>query len=446
MKKLLCAVALGLMSAAGTYAQVANVKSAEKIAAAGDKADFTEARRLITEALASDETKNDPYTWYVAGLIEREAFNAEQKKTLLNKEADQTPMFTALAAVVPAWMQLYTIESQPNEKGKVVLKYSKKAKEALHTDYQQLINAGSYYFEKKDYAKAADVFGKFLTVKRSGLFADDKDVAAIDSNAMNIAYYAIASAYTAGEHPVAIDLYKKFGDIAANKKELLQMVAASYLTAKDSLGAIPVLVEGDKLAPEIPFFVANIVTIYQNQGKGEDAIKYLESKLASNPTDAMALLMMGNYYERTDLKKALGWYYKSAQANPTDGNANLYLGQALYNAAAKLYENPNITQTEARLAEDLLKASIPALELAYKATPDNVKGLLGSVYYQQKLEDKKTALDNGTLEVGTPQLGDLSALIESIDFSKPAPAAQPEAVAQPVKKAAPVKKAPAKRK
>ena len=115
MKKLLCAVALGLMSAAGAYAQVANVKAAEKIAGAGDKADFAEARRLIKEALANDETKNDPYTWYVAGLIEREHFTAEQKKTLLNKEADQAPMFTALVAVVPAWMQLYQLESQPDD-------------------------------------------------------------------------------------------------------------------------------------------------------------------------------------------------------------------------------------------------------------------------------------------------------------------------------------------
>lgn len=446
MKKLLCAVALGLMSAAGAYAQVANVKAAEKIAGAGEKADFAEARRLIKEALANDETKNDPYTWYVAGLIEREHFTAEQKKTLLNKEADQAPMFTALVAVVPAWMQLYQLESQPDDKGKVSLKYVKKAKEALHTDYQQLINAGSYYFEKKDYAHAADAFGKFLEVKRSPLFAEDKDVAAIDSNAMNIAYYAIASAYTAGEHPTTVELYKKHGDIATNKKELLQMVAASYLNAKDSLGAIPVLIEGDKLAPEIPFFVANIVTIYQNQNKGEEAMKYLESKLATNPKDAMALLMMGNYYERTDLKKALGWYYKSALANPTDGNANLYLGQALYNAAAKMYENPNITQAEAKVADDLLKAAIPALEIAYKTMPDNVKGLLGSVYYQQKQEDKKAAIDNGTLEVGEPKLGDLTALIESIDFSKPAAEAKAaEAPAQPVKKAAPAKKA-AKRK
>ena len=431
MKKLLCAVALGLMTTAGAFAQIANVKAAEKIAGSGDKADFNEARRLIKEALANDETKNDPYTWYVAGLIDRENFNVEQTKNLLDASADKTPMYVALANVIPTWLQVYPLETAD---GKGKLKYSKKVKEALLVDYQQLLNAGSYYFDQKKYAEAADVFDKFLDVKRSPLFADEKAVSEIDSQAMNIAYYAIASAYTANEYAKAIEMNKKFGDIALNKKELLQMVAASYLANKDSVGVFPILIEGDKIAPEIPFFLANIVTIYQNQGKEDEAIKYLESKLAANPSDAMALLMTGTLHERTDLKKALEWYYKAAKANPEDFNANLYLGQALYNSAAKLYENSNITAEQSAVADKLLKAAIPALEIAYKSNPDNVKGLLGSIYYQQKMDDKKTAIDNGTLEVGTPSIGDLTALISSIDFTV-APKVEASAPAQPVKKA-----------
>jgi tetratricopeptide repeat protein len=419
------------MTTAGAFAQIANVKAAEKIAGSGDKADFNEARRLIKEALANDETKNDPYTWYVAGLIDRENFNVEQKKSILDASADKTPMYVALANVIPTWLQVYTLETAD---GKGKLKYSKKVKEALLVDYQQLLNAGSYYFDQKKYAEAADVFDKFLDVKRSPLFADEKAVSEIDSQAMNIAYYAIASAYTANEYAKAIEMNKKFGDIALNKKELLQMVAASYLANKDSVGVFPILVEGDKIAPEIPFFLANIVTIYQNQGKEDEAIKYLESKLAANPSDAMALLMTGTLHERTDLKKALEWYYKAAKANPEDFNANLYLGQALYNSAAKLYENSNITAEQSAVADKLLKAAIPALEIAYKSNPDNVKGLLGSIYYQQKMDDKKTAIDNGTLEVGTPALGDLTDLIASIDFTV-APKVEASAPAQPVKKA-----------
>ena len=144
--------------------------------------------------------------------------------------------------------------------------------------------------------------------------------------------------------------------------------------------------------------------------------------------------MTGTLYERTDLKKALEWYYKAAKANPADFNANLYLGQALYNSAAKLYENSSITAEQAAVADNLLKAAIPALEIAYKTNPENVKGLLGSIYYQQKMEDKKAAIDNGTLDVGTPTLGDLTSLIASIDFTV-APKPQVTTPAQPTKKA-----------
>ena len=59
MKKLVCAIAVGLLTSAGAFAQVANVKSAEKIASS-DKPDLAEARRLITEA----SYKASPITRY----------------------------------------------------------------------------------------------------------------------------------------------------------------------------------------------------------------------------------------------------------------------------------------------------------------------------------------------------------------------------------------------
>ena len=123
-------------------------------------------------------------------------------------------------------------------------------------------------------------------------------------------------------------------------------------------------------------------------------------------------------------------------------NAFIYLGGGLYNAAAKIYENAELTQAQAQLAENLLKSAIPVLEIAYKSRPDNVKGMLGSIYYQQKMNDKHDALKAGTLEVGSPTLPEgLEALIASIDLTKKAaPAIQKEEPAP-----APTKKAPAKR-
>ena len=444
MKKLVCALAVGLMTSAGAFAQVANVKSAEKIANS-DKPDFAEARRLITEALANDETKNDPYTWYVAGLIENKAYTEGFKQAAIDQNADRTEMYTALTASVPSWLKVYEIESQPNEKGKVNLKYTKKLREVLHNDYLQLFNGGAWFLQSNKYAEGVNALEKFLDVKKAPRFADDKDVAAIDSNAMNAAYYAIGAASSLKDYDRVISLFNRFGSFALNTKDVHQWAVSAYFAKKDSVGAIPVLVEAVKASPEEPYFLVNLVTTYQKAGKEAEANKLLDDRIAANPNDATALLVKGSIIEDKNLKEALQWYYKAAKADAKNVNAFIYLGAGLYNAAAKIYENTNVTQAMAKTADDLLHASIPVLEIAYKTRPDNIKGMLGSIYYQLKMTDKRDALDAGTLNVDGATLPEITDLLQNLDLTvtKAAPVVEAQA-AQPAQKAT-TKKAPAKR-
>lgn len=445
MKKLVSALAVGLLTSAGAFAQVANVKSAEKIANS-DKPDFAEARRLITEALANDETKNDPYTWYVAGLIENKAYTEGFKKAAIDQNADRTDMYKALTASIPSWLKVYELENQPNEKGKVNLKYTKKLQEVLHNDYFQLFNGGAWFLQSNKYAEGVNALEKFLDVKKAPFFAEDKDVAAIDSNAMNAAYYAIGAASSLKEYDRVISLYNRFGSFALNPKDIHQWVSSAYFAKKDSVGAIPVLIEAVKASPEEPYFLVNLVNIYQKNGKEAEANKLLDDRIAANAQDATALLVKGSIVEEKDLKEALQWYYKAAKADAKNANAFIYLGAGLYNAAAKIYENTNVTQAMAKTAEDLLRASIPVLEIAYKSRPDNIKGMLGSIYYQLKMTDKRDALDAGTLNVDGATLPEISDLLQGLDLTvtkTAAPAVEAQS-AQPAQKAT-AKKAPAKR-
>lgn len=445
MKKLVCAIAVGLLTSAGAFAQVANVKSAEKIASS-DKPDLAEARRLITEALANDETKNDPYTWYVAGLIENKAYTEGFKQAAIDQNADRTAMYTALTASVPSWLKVYELESQPNDKGKVNLKYTKKLQEVLHNDYLQLFNGGAWFLQSNKYAEGVDALEKFLEVKKAPLFAEDKDVAAIDSNAMNAAYYAIGAASSLKDYDRVISLYNRFGSFALNPKDIHQWVISAYFAKQDTAGAIPVLVEAVKASPEEPYFLVNLVTAYQKAGKGAEANKVLDDRIAANPNDATALLVKGSLAEEKDLKEALQWYYKAAKADANNANAVVYLGAGLYTAAAKIYENTNVTAAMAKTADDLLRAAVPVLEIAYKTRPDNIKAMLSSIYYQLKMNDKHDAIEAGTLNVDGATLPDITDLLQGLDLTvtKAAPAAVEEPAAQPAQKTA-TKKAPAKR-
>ena len=386
---------------------------------------LAEARRLITEALANDETKNDPYTWYVAGLIENKAYTEGFKQAAIDQNADRTAMYTALTASVPSWLKVYELESQPNDKGKVNLKYTKKLQEVLHNDYLQLFNGGAWFLQSNKYAEGVDALEKFLDVKKAPLFAEDKDVSAIDSNAMNAAYYAIGAASSLKDYDRVISLYNRFGSFALNPKDIHQWVISAYFAKQDSAGAIPVLIEAVKASPEEPYFLVNLVTAYQKAGKDAEANKVLDDRIAANPNDATALLVKGSLAEEKDLKEALQWYYK---------------------AAAKIYENTNVTAAMAKTADDLLRAAVPALEIAYKTRPDNIKAMLSSIYYQLKMNDKHDAIEAGTLNVDGATLPDLTGLLQGLDLTvtKAAPAAVEEPAAQPAQKTT-TKKAPAKR-
>ena len=86
MKRVLLTVAL-CVAASASFAQKKVVNEAQSIAK-GSNADFGEARTLIKGALENPETKDDAKTWYVAGFIEDQQFNAEKE---LNKFWDSNP-------------------------------------------------------------------------------------------------------------------------------------------------------------------------------------------------------------------------------------------------------------------------------------------------------------------------------------------------------------------
>jgi len=79
MKRVLLTVALCIATSVA-FGQKKAVSDAQSIAK-GTNPDFTEARSLIKGALDNSETKEDAKTWFVAGFIEDQQFNAEKNKT-----------------------------------------------------------------------------------------------------------------------------------------------------------------------------------------------------------------------------------------------------------------------------------------------------------------------------------------------------------------------------
>ena len=117
MKRLLLTVALCVVASA-SFAQKKDVNTAQSIVK-GTSPDFTEARNLIKGTLENAESKDDPKTWFVAGFIENQQFDAERTKQILGQKPNEPVMYDALLSILPYFEKAYTLDNQPNEKGKV---------------------------------------------------------------------------------------------------------------------------------------------------------------------------------------------------------------------------------------------------------------------------------------------------------------------------------------
>ena len=94
MKKTFLTATLCL-AATGALAQMKSVNQAFSEAKM-ENPNFKEARATIQQALTNPETENVAKTWYVAGFIENKAFEADQKKQLLNQKVDEKNLYNAL--------------------------------------------------------------------------------------------------------------------------------------------------------------------------------------------------------------------------------------------------------------------------------------------------------------------------------------------------------------
>ena len=236
-------VLLVLMSALTLgCAQTSNVRGADRLSDAS-KPDYPGARALIQQALENPETKDDAKTWYTAGLIEERAFTGENQKSLKNEPQDLPSMYKALLAMHEYYKKTYEVDHQPNDKGKVRPKFEKKIANAYKDNILYYINAGGYYMEQKDFKSALQAFQSFREIKRSPLFEGDK-FAQTDSNSLMVDFFAIITAYQAGDKKLAIQYGEELKNTGYRQNEVYQILAQTYIEEGDTTNYITTMREG----------------------------------------------------------------------------------------------------------------------------------------------------------------------------------------------------------
>lgn len=385
---LLLSIAL-CVAATGAFAQKKAVNQAQSIAK-GNNADFAEARTLINGALENQETKDDPKTWYIAGFVEDQQFNAERMKEILGQQPNQPTMYQALLSILPYMEKSYELDQLPDAKGRVRPKHTKDIKGVLSANHIYYINAGAYYFDERDYKKASDAFEQYLKISELPMFAGEQ-TAAKDSNYMTVQFYAGVAATQIGDPQKGVAALHRAKEYPYRQNDTYRYLLYEYEQLKDTANMETVAKEGFELFPQDSTFVLSLINIYIYSNRNEDAVDYLNKIIASQPENAQYYDVLGGVYESglKDLENAEKNYAKALELNPNYVESLSNIGRIYYNQAINVQGDANMLTDNKKYQEELAKAKAlfekarPYFEKAHQIKPDQREYLvaLRGIYY-----------------------------------------------------------------
>ena len=403
MKRVLLTVAL-CVAASASFAQKKVVNEAQSIAK-GSNADFGEARTLIKGALENPETKDDAKTWYVAGFIEDQQFNAERAKQILGQQPNEPVMYEALYGILPYFQKAYELDQLPNEKGKVKPKYTKDIKSILSANHVYLFNGGAYYFDKQEYKKAYDFFNQYVEISELPMFAGTQ-TAAKDSTFMTVQFYAAAAASLAKDSRLAIAALERAKNTPYRQYDVYQYLCYEYgeaRTAQDSVMLEKTFEEGMQVFPDSAFFLNNLINTYIYSNRNEKALEMLNVAIQKNPNDANLYNVMGRVYETglKDYANAEKNFQIALEKDPNLTDALSNIGRIYYNQGVNKLSEANMIndskkyQEELSMAKDLFKKALPYYKKAHEAEPEKMDNMIAlrGIYYNLNMGPELEAIE-----------------------------------------------------
>ena len=403
MKRVLLTVAL-CVAASASFAQKKVVNEAQSIAK-GSNADFGEARTLIKGALENPETKDDAKTWYVAGFIEDQQFNAERAKQILGQQPNEPVMYEALYGILPYFQKAYELDQLPNEKGKVKPKYTKDIKSILSANHVYLFNGGAYYFDKQEYKKAYDFFNQYVEISELPMFAGTQ-TAEKDSTFMTVQFYAAAAASLAKDSRLAIAALERAKNTPYRQYDAYQYLCYEYgeaRTAQDSVMLEKTFEEGMQVFPDSAFFLNNLINTYIYSNRNEKALEMLNVAIQKNPNDANLYNVMGRVYETglKDYANAEKNFQIALEKDPNLTDALSNIGRIYYNQGVNKLSEANMIndskkyQEELGMAKDLFKKALPYYKKAHEAEPEKMDNMIAlrGIYYNLNMGPELEAIE-----------------------------------------------------
>lgn len=343
----------------------------------------------IEEAIDATNPKTEssinwPRTWEVRGEIYQAVF---QSKDESYKKLHADPLAEAFKSYLKA------IELDTKNK------FSSSVRIKLQLLIHDLTSQAETAFNTQNYDGALASFEQILAIEDTPVFKAESP-GQVDTV---IIYNAALSAYSAKKFDKAIGYYKIAAKYKYNGAQTYERLSESYLSKKDTTGALEIMQQGLKDYPGNSAILVQLINIYEKGNRLEDAMKYLNLAISNEPNNESFYLFRGILFDRMkNPEEAIKAYLKAIELKPGNFDAFFNLGIVYYNlgviqidaANAVPSNQPEKYEAEKVKADLEFKKALPYLEKAYKLKAEDRSLLEGlkNVYYRLQMLDKYEAM------------------------------------------------------
>ncbi len=372
MKRIVLA-ALLLAIGGGAFAQKSKVSSA---LANRDGGNLAKAKELIDSAVDSTNEKAvKSVSWAKTWMVRGEIYTAVYKDANLKKTVDN-PLSIAFESYQKA------IELDDKSQFGSLMKVGLTQLSSAYT------NSAVDCFKANDYKGAFADFEKILAINEFPVYAADEQY--VDTT---IIFNTGLAAFNAEMYDEAIKYYEKAASYGYQGATMYDYIMMSYLNKKDTVGAIEALQAGFQKYPEGSNIVTNMINLFLQTGRTDDAIKYLEIAIKQDPNNASFYFAQGALYDQLkEYDKAIESYKKATELKPDYFDPYYNLGVIYFNRGVAQLDKANAVpankpkeyEAEKQKANVEFEKAIPFMEKASAADPKDTYSLesLKQLYYR----------------------------------------------------------------
>jgi len=352
--------------------------------------DYASALKNIKPALENESTKNMPAAWYYAGKSALGVWDKMMTNVQIGADVKADQKKAGAHALVDAFgyfTKAMTLDSLPNEKGKVKPRYSKEIRKTLGRYYRAYRNAGIFLYDLRDLDGAFEAWEIYVTMP-DRLNVRGKVVKPDAPGALGqIYYYQALCAMTGGKHDVALKKFSQAEAVGYSSKDMyLYGMEAARRESKDSLMLDFARKGAGLYGTQEVSFTLQLINDRLNHDDYEGCRALVEAALKVDSNDKVKSQLYDVLGMIDDNDKnfegALANFQKAVVYNENSAKAYFDLGRVIYNEALRLAESPD-EGGEAKAAPGLEKAA-EYFEKAYEldSSMPQIPATLYNIYYR----------------------------------------------------------------